>query len=321
MKKYFSFILIFILTTLLLKGQMPGEIKWKENIAKNRIRSQVQWNHKYKKGTPVKEGYKNFLKKFDHKGNLIEEVYFQSGSIDQKLSYKYDNNDNKVEFVNYNNAKNKVMFQQNITYDNNGLKIREERYNGEDYEIIKYTYNSQGKLMKIVRSDVSGSIKNKRVFNYKGNICNVNIYSDKTTLTGKIVNKYDSNDNIIETIEYDTKGKAKEKFVYTFKNNLVQDKAAYVGTKFIYKEIYKYDTKKNLIKILKEQPKGKIIVNNIYKYNQKGNLIEEQWYDNNPSENSKKTYYYNDKDVLERVEVYYALYKYRIQYKYEYTKY
>ncbi|MFC2152796.1 hypothetical protein ACFLSE_09760, partial [Bacteroidota bacterium] len=82
-----------------------------------------------------------------------------------------------------------------------------------------------------------------------------------------------------------------------------------------------YDNNGNLVKVIKEEPQGRIFVNNIYKYDSKGNLIEEEWYDNNPTENSKKTYFYNDKGVLERTEVYYALYRYRIQYQFKYTYY
>jgi len=321
MKYFISLVTLFLASSLFSLGQVPGEKKWKENIAKNHIQTQVQWNHKYEKGKPKKTGYKNFSKKFDYKGNVIEEIYYQSGTVDQKLSYKYDNNENKVEFINYNGNESKVMFKQNITYDNSTRRIREERYNGLDYQIIKYSYNKNSKLAKIVRSDINGNIEHKRIFKYSGNICNIDIYRDEKHISGKITNKYDSNDNIIETIEYDQKGKIKEKYEYHFKNNLVIEKTKYLSGNFIYKESYKYDSNKNLVKILKEQPKGKTITNNTYAYDNNWNLIEEQWYDNNPNEYSKKKYFYSKKGVLERVEVYYSLYKYKIQYKYKYTNY
>lgn len=321
MKYYISLVIFFLATIFFSFGQVPGEEKWKENIAKNRIQTQVQWNHKYEKGKPKKTGYKNFSKKFDYKGNIIEEIYYQAGTVDQKLSYKYDNNENKVEFINYNGDENRVMFKQNITYDNSTRKIREERYNGLDYQIIKYSYNDNNKLAKIVRSDIYGNVEHKRIFEYSGNVCNIDIYSDEKHISGKITNKYDNNDNIVETIEYDQKGKVKEKYEYNFENNLVKEKTKYISNNFIYKETYEYDSDRNLVKILKEQPKGKTITNNIYTYDIKGNLIEEQWYDNNPNEYSKRTYFYSKNGVLESVEVYYSLYKYKIQYKYEYTNY
>lgn len=299
-------------------GQLPGESKWKENIVKNRIETQVQWNHKYEKGKAKKQGYKNYTKKFDHKGNVIEEIYYQKGNVDQKLSYKYDDKENKVEYVNYQGDETKVMFKQNITYDNNDKKIREERYDGSDYQIIKYNYTDD-KLSEIIRSDVYGKVEQKRSFNYEGNICTVSIFDGKSNNIGKVINTYDNNDNIIETTEYDINGKIKEQIIYKFEDNLVKEKQKFELGNFRYKDIYEYDDKNQLVKVTKEEPEGNTYVNNIYKYDSNGNLLEEQWYDNNPNENSSKTYFYSSKGILEKVEVYYALYRYRIQYKFKYT--
>lgn len=318
--KNITFITLLFFSANLLFAQLPGEKKWKENLAKNNIQTQVQWNYKYEKGKPKKEGYKNYTKKFDHNGNVIEEIYYQSGSVDQKLSYKYDNNENKVEYVNYQGDETKVMFKQNITYDNSTRKIREERYDGTDYQIIKYNYQNN-KLIEIIRSDISGKIEHKRSFDYNKDICTITILDENSKKIGKIINKYDKNENLIESVEYDINDKIKEQYFYTFEGNVVKDKTKYILENFIYKENYEYDSKGNLIKVIKEEPKGKIFENNIYKYDSKGNLIEEEWYDNSPTENSKKTYFYNDKGILERVEVYYALYRYRILYKFEYTYY
>ncbi len=313
-------ITLFIFSVNLLNGQIPGEKKWKENIIQNKIESQVQWNHKYEKNKPKRTGYKNYTKKFDRFGNIIEEIYYQSGTIDQKLSYKYDNHENKVEYVNYKGNESKILFKQNITYDNSTRKIGEDRFDGIDRQIIKYDYKNN-KLSRITRSDILGEIKHKRIFNYSRNTCTISIFDDSSIKVGKIINKYDNNDNIIESKEYDGTGNIKEQYFYKFQNNLVKEKVKYVLGNFNYKEKYKYDTRGNLIKIIKEEPKGKIFVSNLYKYDTKGNLIEEEWYDNNPKENSKRTYYYNDKGILEKVDVYYALYKYRIQYRYKYTFY
>lgn len=319
MKNIIIFTLL-IFSVELLFGQLPGEKNWKENISKNQIQTQVQWNHKYEKGNPKRSGYKNYTKKFDHNGNVIEEIYYKSGNIDQKLNYKYDDNENKVEYVNYKGDETKVMFKQNITYDNSTRKIREERYNGTDYQIIKYNYKNN-KLAEIIRSDIYGNVEHKRIFNYKGNVCTISIFDEKSNRIGKIINKYDNNNNIIESVEYDINGKIKEQYFYKFTGNLVKEKTKHVLGNFIYKEKYQYNSKGNLVKVNKEEPQGNIFVNNLYKYDSKGNLIEEEWYDDHPTENSKKTYFYNEKSVLEKVEVYYALYRYRIQYKYKYTYY
>jgi len=313
-------LIISLISVDLLFGQQPGEEQWKENLSKNHVQTQVQWNHKYEKGNPRKDGYKNYMKRFDHKGNVIEEVYYQSDSVDQRLSYRYDNKENKVEYVNYLGNGSKVLFKQNITYDNAGKKIREERYNGSDYQIIKYNYENN-KLSEIIRSNIYGNVEHKRTFKYTGNICTIDIINEKGQKTGEIRNKYDDNNNIIESTEYDIKGKVKEKYLYEFEGNLVQEKVKYVLGNFIYKEEYEYGNNGNLIKVIKKESEGKQYISNIYKYDAQGNLIEEEWYDNHPKDNSTKKYFYDEKGLLEKVEVYYALYRYKIQYRYDYTFY
>ena len=317
--------LTYILTLLFLSntlfGQLTADIKWKENIVKNNIRSQVQWNYKYVKGKLSKNGYKNYTKVFDKNGNVIEEVYYQSGSIDQKLNYKYDKNENKVEYINYKGSENTLFYKQIITYDSKKRKIREDRFNGTENVVIIYNYDEKDRITDIIKYNEFEEIEQKRTFKYSGNICNVSIINGYGEKIGRIINTYDNNNNIIETKEFDETDKIKEHYYFTFENNLLKVKTKYTLGNFIYREDYKYNNNNDLIEITKEQPKGNSIVNNIYRYVGNGNLIEEEWYDNNPTENSKKTYFYNSKGILERVEVYYSLYKYKIQYRYDYTFY
>lgn len=317
--------LIYILSLLILSnslfGQLTADAKWKDNIVKNNIKSQDQWNYKYVKGKLSKDGYKNYTKVFDKNGNVIEEVYYQSGTIDQKLNYKYDNDENKVEYINYKGSQNKLLFKQSITYDSKKRKIREDRFNGTENMVIIYNYDDKDRITDITKYNEFKEIEQKRIFEYSGKICNVSIINGYDEKIGKIINKYDDHNNIIETTEFDESGKVQEKYYFTFEDNLLKVKTKYALGNFIYKEDYKYDSKGNLIEIVKEQPKGNTVVSNIYRYDGNGNLLEEEWYDNNPTENSKKTYFYNSKGILEKVEVYYSLYKYRIQYRYDYSFY
>jgi len=324
MMKHILYLLVLLIPIGSLNAQIPGETKWKQNIVKNKIYTQSQWNHKYEKGKPKKDGYKNFSKKYDKKGNVIEEIYYSSGkagSIDQKLSYKYDNKENKIEYLSTKGADGKIHFKQNITYDNFDNKIREERFNGSEYEIIKYNYDSKNRLQEIIKTDTNNNILQIRAFEYTGNKSTINILSKDKRSLGKIINTYDKNDNIIESFEYDVNGKVTEQYYYVFQDKKLTQKTKYIFENFNYMETYSYDNLGNLVEVKREQPKGNNYINNIYKYDSNGNLIEEQWYDDDPSEYSQKTYLYNSKGLLEKVEVYYAAYKYRMQYRYEYKTY
>ena len=64
-----------------------------------------------------------------------------------------------------------------------------------------------------------------------------------------------------------------------------------------------------------------MFINNSYAYDQKGNLIEEKWFDGKPDDYSKKSYNYDEQDNLKEVDSYYSLYRYKVLYKYTYKFY
>lgn len=322
--KHLVIFIVFSFLYFSASAQLPGELKWKENVIKNKIKVQTQWNHKYEKGRPKKDGYKNFSKTFDQNGNVLEEIYYSTGKeerIDQRLIYKYDDKDNRIEHINTKVSIGKILLKQNFTYDKSGRKIKEERFNGSDYEIIKYTYDSKNRIQEIVKTDTLNEILQIRVFEYNGNKSITSILTKDRKFIGKVVNTFDKNENIIETSEYDINGKITEQSFFEFNGKLMTQKTKYIFENFNYMETYSYDSRDNLIEVKREQPKGNIFINNIYKYDTNGNLIEEQWYDEDPTDYSKKTYFYNQKGLLEKVEVYYASYKYKMQYKYDYKTY
>jgi hypothetical protein len=319
--KQLLFLLVFSIFTITVSAQLPGELKWKENVVKNRIQVQIQWNHKYEKGKPKKEGYKNFSKTYDRNGNILEEIYYSTGKeerVDQRLIYKYDDRDNRIEHINTKVSYNKILLKQTFTYDNSGRKIKEDRFNGSEYEILKYSYDTKNRMLEIIKTDTLNNILQIRAFDYAGNKSIITILNKDRKPTGKVINIYDKNGNIIENTEYDVNGKITEQIFYDFQGKLMTQKTKYDFEKFNYMETYTYDSNNNLIEVKREQPKGNNYINNIYKYDSTGNLIEEQWYDDDPTDYSKKSYIYNNKGLPEKVEVYYASYKYKMQYRYEY---
>ncbi len=320
MKNLVSLLLIFIIFISIGYSQNPGMEKWKESIIKNNVKAQIQWNYKYKKnGKLNKEGYKNFQKSFDNKGNIIEENYFRSGDLSQEIKYKYDNKENTIEYKNFKTSLNKMLFKQNITYDDNNNKIREERFNGSEYNIIAYSYSKDGKLSEIIKYNKTYDVEQTRKLVYNNDLCTITVFDSNNNIIGKQINKFDSNKNIIETIEYNSQNKIEKRFIYSFnEKNKIVSKTEFALNNFISTETYKYDTKNRLIKVLKEQPKGNVYVNNIYKYNSADYLIEEQWYDDDPTKYSTKEYFYDKNNLVEKAKVFYALYNYRILYKFKY---
>jgi len=314
-------LLLIFLPILKIHSQLPEALE-KTTIIKQNIKSQVQWNHKFEDGEPSEKGYKNSYKEYDRNGNVTKEEYYRRGDIDQELSYKYDRNQNKTEYVNYSAEEDEIRFKQTIDYNEKGNKIKENRYNGSEHHVIDYHYNGDDKLSRIVKSDLDDNVIQKRVFSYKGNVANIRVVNDEGTLISRIVNKYDGRGNLVEYTEFTPDGQRIKKITYTFnEKNLKTDEIKYQKGNFIYHKSYNYDKDNKLVEIQMEQPKDKVHISKIFHYTPDGNLSKEMWYDSMADKYSHKKYFYNKKGIVEKAEVYYALYDYKVLYRYDYTFY
>jgi len=314
-------LLLFLFPVYAVFSQLPEALE-EQTIIREDIKSQVQWNYKFEDGEPAEEGYKNSFKEFDRNGNVTKEEYYRRGDINQELSYKYDHNQNKTEYVNYSAKEDEIRFKQTIDYNNRNKKVREKRYNGSEHHVIDYQYNSQDKLSRIIKKDLDENLIQKRVFSYEGNVAKIQVLNAKGKLLSRIVNKYDDRDNLIQYTEYDPEGNRMKRISYEFnQDNQKTDEIKYQKGNFIYHKTYKYNNKNNLVEIHKEQPKGEVHTSKIFEYGSDGKLSKELWYDSMADKYSHKKYFYNEKGIVEKAEVYYALYDYKVLYRYKYSFY
>ncbi len=312
-------LLLSFLPVLNALAQLPEALN-KDVIIEQDIQSQAQWNYKYKDGEPSDKGYKNAYKEFDRNGNVIKEEYYRRGDINQELSYEYDHNQNKTEYVNYSAKEDEIRFKQTIDYNNQGKKIREKRYNGSEHRIIDYQYNDKDKLARIIEEDLDGNLVQKRIFNYEGKDANIRVLNGQGKLTSRVINKYDEQGNLIEHKVFDPQGNRTKKISYEFNgDNLKTDEIKHQKGNFIYHKTYKYDKDNNLVEIHKEQPRNEVHTSRIYKYTEEGYLKKELWYDSRAEKYSHKKYTYNEEGIVQRAKVYYALYDYRVLYRYKYN--
>jgi YD repeat-containing protein len=204
--------------------------------------------------------------KYDESGNLIEVRFFNS---DKKLiedrygvaiyRYQFDSYKNKIEEKHY--GKNE--------------KLKE---NDDSVAIVQYKYDDNGNLIEVRDLDTAYKIKT---------------HTWKTTIKSY---KYDDMGNVIEEkwfnaeeklrengtaiirYKYDDIGNQIEESNYSADEKLIQDYA-------IYK--YKYDDMRGTIQISRFGPDGKLLPTSYdhcavikrYKYDNRGNLIEESFYD------------------------------------------
>ncbi len=328
MRTFISLVIILLYTFNPLYSQLPEE-RLKKMVKQNNIKSLTQWNHKYSDGKPEKDGYKNAYKEFDQHGNITKELYYRRGDINQRLSYKYDQNQNKTEYINYSASKDELSYKQTIDYDDEGKKMYEERFNGSEHFVIDYKYNKNDELVEIIKkkkitsgASVNYELDERRVFTREGNTTTIEVLDDSGTLLSKIINKYNDKGNLIEFNEYEPNGERIKQISYKFnEKNLKTQEIKHQKGNFIYKKDFHYDKDGNLVEIQKEEPKDKMHISNIYEYNQENTLSKEMWFDSMAEKYSHKKFTYNSSGILEEVEVFYALYNYKVMYKFKYEFY
>lgn len=143
--------------------------------------------------------------KFDRSGNETEAYnhYFNiQGTSDSRVTYKYDNRNNKIEKDSYE-PDSVLKWKGTYKYDDSGHVIEDGSYH----------YNRDKTL-----TDQMADCTNKYKHDEKGNIIE-KIYTNKSTgLSYKSTFKFDARGNLIEFCKYNDKGKLieSEKSRYTY---------------------------------------------------------------------------------------------------------
>jgi len=294
----------------------------KQIMKKNKVLTQSKWKYR----PNATEGVKVLSKTFDNNGNVIEEMnYKPDGSRSSRLTYKYDNNENKIYYQLFDFSQvpeKRVRYVQNMVYNQNNDRISETGFDGiSDFE-IEYKYLAPGKLSEIIKYNDKKEITEKRKYTYGSNTITMNVYNSAGTIKEIVEEKYDATGNLLEktTLKPDETVIKKNIYKYDNTNRLIEEEE-YFGTNFSSKLSYIYNDIGYVKEIEKEESSGNIFTNNSYNYDVKGNLIEELWYDGNPDDYSKKTYNYDEKDNVKEVDSYYSLYRYKVLYKYTYEFY
>ena len=324
MRTTFFFVIFIIYSASQIFGQLPDE-SLKEMVVEHNIKSLTQFNHKYENGEPKEEGYKNIHKEFNKHGNLIKELHYRSGEVSQRLTYKYNENQQKIEYKNYSVRKEELSYRQNIEYNDSGQKVLEHRYNGSEYLKLIHKYDKNGKQNKILKKRrISGNnyeLIEKRLFSHKGNTTTIKVVDAGGELVKKFINKYDDHGHLIKSSEFAPDGE-KIKTITTKYNEdgKKTEEEKYQKGNFIYKKDYKYDKDGNLVEVQKEQPEEEFVISKVYEYQQE-NLSKEMWLEDMADKYSQKKFIFDDEGMLRKVEVFYALYQYRIMYTFEYNFY
>jgi len=216
---------------------------------------------------PIKENHTVFI---NNKGEIIETTIYDSlGIYEEKFLSKYDTRGNKIEYNIYNKY-NKLKSKITYHYDKKDNLLERSRYNsdGSLSEKTHYVYDTRNNKIE------------ENVFNSKSGNKSTFIYDKKNRIIKS--NVYNSSDKLISNFKYDKQGRKIEMYKqYTLKNVLFQD------------GINIYDKKGNEIE--NDYYNNKILESKrIYKYNNNGQISEDETYNLDGSFYGKITYYYDD---------------------------
>ncbi len=305
-------------------GQMIDpldEAKTREKNQENKIYKATQWSYKYENGKPAQNGNISVITVYNTNGFPVEVTNFNSGKISTVQKYSYDIKGNKSEYTNFDADKNKKTYAVSFNYNSQGLLIREDGYDGLSPYHTEYSYDSTSRMSNISKFDEKNVIEERWDYSYADTVSLIAI-----TKKGKLTNKKRITKNTkgqtLEDVKYDALDKELKKTLYFYSANGQTDtRDEYVSGNKRYTHKYIYDKDNKLVQVIQIEPTGKQFPYSNYKYDTKGNLLQEQWSENKGTEYSRKESIYDPKDILKEVDTYYAPYEYQVLYKYTYEFY
>lgn len=298
------------------------EVKTREKIVSNKIHKSIQWIYKYENGAPSKNGNISVVTSYSKDGYPTEVANYNSGKLSTIQKYSYDLKGNKSEYTNFDaNQDMKKTFSQTFTYNDKGLLVKEEGFDGLfPYNVI-HNYDNEGRVVKITKYDINKNIEEQWEYQYSDTVTLINI-----TKKGKLTNKQRLISNTrgqkVEEVRLDATDREQRRTMYFYlESGQISKRDEYVGGNKRYSHVYKYDSDNKLEQVIQIEANGKEFPYSTYKYDSKGNLLQEQWSENKGTKYSKKDSSYNPKDILMEVDTYYAPYEYQVLYKYTYEFY
>ena len=231
--------LIFIASFLCVFSISPSE--------GNRIReSRYSYQDYIVEDEKFGELREKWSRKYDSSGNTQEEKRMHNGSIGERVKYTFDNRQKLVEI----NVENDMGEKKRVVYHYRREKLvgKDTYKNGALVAEESHTYDKNGKLKYV---------KNKR-----------------GATTGYI---YDKNGMVIMKND----GVVTNYYAYDANGNIERDRCEIDG-EVMYDRAYIYDSEGNIVKMVEELTEGtkeieRCIKETKYKYNARGDKIEERW--------------------------------------------
>lgn len=238
--------------------------------------------------------------RYDEAGNKVEEAHFNSDdSLVFKTVWTYDSAGKLVEQVNFD-ANESPTFKTTFEYDLNG-RLTEKKTFGSDgslEDVLRPNYTAEGLrieketlpfsedgddvdcLVEIEGTDMlfstQGVRRIKKIYNDKGKPIDITLYNNKEKRTGKILLAYNDYGKLIEIEHYGSSG-----FYYdgdrTKWQRIFEPLITGLTKIFFFLEcVYSFGIRGELKKAARCFVYGHLTMLNIFVYDDKGRIVEEQ---------------------------------------------
>ena len=208
----------------------------------------------------VHDGEESFLKtniEFDNNGNeIVKELYYGPNELESKTINRFNEKGLLLEEVNY----------------------------GEDNEIADstiYERNEEDKLVKSIMTFADGSKTIKTYLREKeGKEITLSEVSDEGEFESKERIVLDEKGNVIHRISFDENDNIIEQHKFEFSDNKdILKEITFEGEVLFSETHFIYDENNNLVKRVTQNAEGKTIEWALYKYDENGKNIEQQYGD------------------------------------------
>jgi hypothetical protein len=238
--------------------------------------------------------------RYDEAGNKVAEAYFNSDdSLLFKTVWAYDRADKLVEQVNFDTNESPT-FKTIFEYDPDGRLVEKKTFasDGSLECVLRPSYTAEGLrieeetlpfsedgddvayLVGIEETDFSfsaqGIRKIRKIYDGKGKPIDITLYNNKEKLTGKILFAHNDNGKLIEIEHYGSNGFYSAGERTTWQRILEPLITPLIKIFFFLKCVYSFGIRGEIKKVARCVVYGPLTMLNVFVYDDKGRIVEEQ---------------------------------------------
>ncbi len=199
-----------------------------------------------------KDSFLSALTEYDQNGNVLKTMAFNhAGEVNEHYVNKYDEKNNLIEELNYFDEQE--LAEHRFFIYNEAGKITEEKviYMEGGENIVHYSYDEQGNLIKRQQTDIDGEIEETEILDF---------------INGKLV--------LAVQTDGENKLMSKREYAYNEEGKIINYIFTAADEDGSFRTEYYYDEKGIREKTLKYNAKGQLVEKNLFTTDDHDNVVE-----------------------------------------------